>query len=751
MVTRSQDPQAVSAPAAAPATSARRRRVMLFTDSFIHGGTERQFVEVARNLDREKFDLRIGCFKARGPFLPDVQQLNVPIHEIPIRSLYGFHTAAEFVRLVRFLRAQKIELVHTFDFYSNSFVIPAARLAGVPVVMGSVRELVSMRSRLHRMSLGVVTRLAHAVVVNSEAARRALDPGLRSRRFRLVHNGVPPDRYRPRVSATELRRHQGLGPDPLVGVVSALRPEKGHRLFLDAAAQVAASEPHARFVLVGDGSERSALEAQAKALGLDSRIVFVGDTDDVASWLGALDIVVMPSRAESLSNAVLEAMGAGRPVIATNVGGNPEVVEDGKTGYLVPPADPKTLAERVLALLRDPALRQTMGQAARDRVEQEFTSEKMMERMEAVYEQELSRAKPRVKILQMGNFPPPMCGWAMITYHTHKALLDRGADALVLDIGPDKRVRREGCIPLFNIFDYVWKILKYRARGYTFFIHVNGDTWKGYTLAALAMVLGRVTGKPGFLGFRAGPQQMYFPRKSGFWRWAFKLLFAASGTILCDSEPVKKAIGDYVPESKVVAISPYTSQYLEEELPAPLPEEVEKFLASHSPRIFSYTLFRPEFTMEQVFAAYAGVRKRFPNAGMLIAGPREIPPEFEQQMQKLGIRDSILVAGNLQHAAFLTAVQRSDIFLRSHLRDGVCASVLESLRLGVPVVAAEDGIRPPSVIKFAPADAHSMEATLIATLNDLPAARAQVRCPDVDDALSQQIDLLMGEAQGVRA
>ena len=157
-------------------------------------------------------------------------------------------------------------------------------------------------------------------------------------------------------------------------------------------------------------------------------------------------------------------------------------------------------------------------------------------------------------------------------------------------------------------------------------------------------------------------------------------MFRSSGEIICDHEPVKKLIEGYgVPAENVHAILPYSTQY-GEEIPVPLPAEVEQFIAAHELRLFSYSLFRPEFTMDVLFEAFACIRERYPNAGLLLAGPKEVPAEAREQLRRLGIADAVLIPGNLPHAEFLTVLQRSDVFVRTHLRDGVCASVLEALQ-----------------------------------------------------------------------
>lgn len=358
----------------------------------------------------------------------------------------------------------------------------------------------------------------------------------------------------------------------------------------------------------------------------------------------------------------------------------------------------------------------------------------------------LHHCKPTVRILQIGNYPPPMCGWAMRTQLVQRELCKLGAECRVLDVGPNRRSRKQGCTPVHNGFDYVLKLLVHRAKGYTFALHVNGDTWIGYLIALLAGLLGRFTGKPSFLIFHAGPNQLYFPRSQGFWFHAFRLLFRCSGSIVCNFEPVKNAIRQYgIPPEKIHPIPAFSAQYNEDTAVA-LAEPIERFLRAHEPRIFTYTLFRPEFTTDCLFQAFAEVRKKFASAGLLLVGPHEVPHEVDAQLRRLGIESSVLVGRNLAHPEFLTAVKRSNVFVRTHLRDGVCASILEALSLGVPVVAAEDGLRPPSVVTYAPADAADLSRVLIRTLSNLEIVRAQVRPPESRNTLGEEVSLLLSIA-----
>jgi len=361
----------------------------------------------------------------------------------------------------------------------------------------------------------------------------------------------------------------------------------------------------------------------------------------------------------------------------------------------------------------------------------------------------MSKSNKIVRILQISNYPPPICGWAIHTQAVQNALRGRGADCVVLDVGPGRRTREEGpgCTPILGAFDFLLKIIYFRLRGFTFEPHVNGESWQGYLLALVPVLVGRLTGRPAILMFHAGPDQLYFPRKSGLWFLAFQILFHASAAIFCNLESVKREIEKYgIPSEKVY--TDYFVKYPIEGLPVPLSATIEHFLQAHEPRLFSYTMFREGFTPEVLFETFAHLCEDFPRAGLLIAGPCEIPSNIAAMINRWGLDSKVLVSGNLAHNEFLTALQRSDVYIRTPPSDGLCASVIEALSLGVPVVAMENGIRPPSVITYGSPEASVLHATLTRVLRNLDQVRSQIQPPNVAGSLDTEVSLLLSVARG---
>ncbi|MBI4609203.1 MAG: GT4 family glycosyltransferase PelF [Candidatus Rokubacteria bacterium] len=377
-----------------------RIRLLEFVALFAVGGTERHVVNLARGLDPARFELQLACLKRSGHFLGELEACRVPILEYGINSLYKLNTFKAQLRFARFLRDNRIGIMHSYGFYCNVFAIPAARLAGVPVIVASIRDMGDVWTPIQRRLQRAVCRLAHCVLVNAEAVKqRLIAEGYSPKKIAVIRNGIALSRFQRQREGAAVRREIGLPPAaPVVVVLSRLIRMKGIEYFLEAAAIVSRRIPEARFLIVGDSvcyrdrtqvvgdrAYRSELEEYARRLGVGQRVVFTGFRLDVPDLLSEAAISVLPSLSEGLSNVLLESMAAGVPVVATNVGGNREAVEDGVTGWLVPPRDARALAHAVGVLLGNPALAARFGRAGRQRVAEHFSLQGMVRETERLY------------------------------------------------------------------------------------------------------------------------------------------------------------------------------------------------------------------------------------------------------------------------------------------------------------------------------------------------------------------------------
>ena len=368
-----------------------RIKLLKFLHTFEIGGTERQVVTLARKLDPAKFDLSMACFYRTGPFLQDIERRRIPLTEYEVRSLRSAAAFKEALRCAGDLRRERTEIVHAYGFYSNVFAIPAARLAGVPVVIGSIRDTLDsppLQRHVHKM----VCRLADCVLVNAEVIKeRLVAEGYNGAKIEVIKNGIDLSRFARRNEDCKVRLEFGLPPAaPLVVVLARLSRFKGIEYFLQAAAIVAKRFDEARFLVVGDliydPAYRSELKRQAVRLGLGKRVIFTGFRLDVPEVLSEASISVLPCHsAEGLSNSLLESMAVGLPVVATTVGGNPEVVDEGRTGILVPPREAEALAQAISLLLANPEKARRFGAAGRERVARHFSLDRMAQDTEALY------------------------------------------------------------------------------------------------------------------------------------------------------------------------------------------------------------------------------------------------------------------------------------------------------------------------------------------------------------------------------
>lgn len=350
------------------------------------GGTERQLTETAIALDRRRFEPYVACFDARGVRADDLRGAGVPVVEFPVRSFAAPGTAALAWRFVRWLRASRVALLHPFDYPTVLFGVPLGRLARVPIVLSSQRGDRALFARSAHQALRVTDRLVDGIVVNSDYIRGLLATRDRvpDRLMHTCHNGLDPAVFNP--SGPRLR------PDTardgcVVGIIAALRPEKSIGTLLEAFAQLRESRHH--LVIVGEGPCRPDLEAQARMLRLTTRCTFVPGTSEVAAWYRGIDVFVLPTRNESFSNSLMEAMACGCCVIATNVGGNPELVRDGENGLLFEAGNAAELTARLERALGSDELRRSLGAEARRTIEGAYTNDIAARRIGELYQQQI--------------------------------------------------------------------------------------------------------------------------------------------------------------------------------------------------------------------------------------------------------------------------------------------------------------------------------------------------------------------------
>jgi glycosyltransferase involved in cell wall biosynthesis len=371
--------------------SRRPLRVLFLHSSMPIGGSEVLTANLMRRLDRKRFAPELCCLKERGP-LGETLAEEFPVHH---RLLSGKYDLRILPRLTRLLCERQIDAVVTVGAGDKMFWGRlAAQRAGVPVVLSALHSTgwPDGIGRLNRL----LTRLTDSFIAVAPSHGKFLLEGERlpATKIAVIPNGVDTRRFAPVSDVESIRRELGIDPTaPVVGTVAALRPEKNHELFLEVAQRVLEQLPTARFVLVGDGPRRGPLGERARELGIAEKVDFLGSRSDVPRLLSAMDVFALTSHNEANPVSILEAMSVARPVVSTNVGSIFEAVREGETGFLVPAGDAATFSERLVGLLVDPLLCQTMGAAARQMVVERWSVDVMVQGYERLIENIYARKK----------------------------------------------------------------------------------------------------------------------------------------------------------------------------------------------------------------------------------------------------------------------------------------------------------------------------------------------------------------------
>lgn len=378
-----------------PPSPCPRLNVVQLIDVTGGGGAEKVLVDLALNLDRSRYNVSVCATRQARNYQPLLDSAGVRTMVLDRRSRWETYKMAEVVRM---LRRERVHVLHTHLFGSNTWGRLLGRLARVPVIIA--HEHWSSRGRNEIWMDRLMYRLSDRILVTSEASKQIVmnREHIPARYLSVVYNGVDISKFAARDDRAAVREELGVPADAvLIGAVGRLTADKGGQdVLIRAVGEVRKTCPQVRLVMVGDGPLRPGLEQLTAQLGLGETVNFAGLRSDVPRLLGALDVFVLPSEREALPVAVLEAMAAGLPVVATRVGGLPEVVEDGETGFLVPPGDVAAMQAVLEKLAGDPALAARLGASGQAHVQAHFTVQQMVHQVERLYDQ-LAQRKIRAQ------------------------------------------------------------------------------------------------------------------------------------------------------------------------------------------------------------------------------------------------------------------------------------------------------------------------------------------------------------------
>lgn len=379
------------------------KKILLLTDIFYAttAGAEQQIVELCKNIDKEKYQIYVTCLLGHANTLEIIEQHGIKTYRLGVTRIYSLDGIKRGIKFARFLREEKIDILMTYHFGSDIFGSIFGKSAGVPVIISNRRDMGFWKKQRHIIVYRILDRLVNKIVVNSNGGRKAimLSEDVSSAKIQVIYNGINLMRFEKAKVSNKLREEIGVSSIfKLIGCVGNIREVKGHIYLIEAMSQIIKREPDTTLLLIGGyGMEeknlKEELEQQAQQLGISKNIRFLGPRKDVPELLKIMDICVLPSLSEGLSNTLLEYMAAGKPVVATDVGGNSEVINDTKSGLLVRAADAQDLSDKILYLLNNSEECKRLGAAAREDVARRFEILRMAREYEVLFDNMLATSR----------------------------------------------------------------------------------------------------------------------------------------------------------------------------------------------------------------------------------------------------------------------------------------------------------------------------------------------------------------------
>jgi glycosyltransferase involved in cell wall biosynthesis len=371
------------------------KNILLIIDGLEYGGGERVFLQLAAGL-RDRYQVFVASMSG-GIFEYELKQLGIKFYPVNMSRRLSLKPIRQIKEIIR---NNKIDLLHSQGPRADFFARIAGRIAGVPHILCTVAMPVEgfdvglLQKKIYRFIDQLTERYVERFIVVSDSLRQMLMErrGISAHQVVRVYNGIELSEYRPngkevRSQKSEVRREFGLSTDaPVIGAIGRMVWQKGFEYLIECVPEIVKTYPDAKILIVGDGPLRERLEALSEELRVRDNLIFTGFRSDIQDILSAIDILVVPSLLEGFPMVTLEAMAMAKPIVATNIDGITEQITDGVNGILVPPKDPSALAKAIIKVINDKELARSMGLAARKKVKQEFSVEKMVAETEKVYQ-----------------------------------------------------------------------------------------------------------------------------------------------------------------------------------------------------------------------------------------------------------------------------------------------------------------------------------------------------------------------------
>lgn len=361
-------------------------KILFIIDHLDSGGAQKQMIELIKGLNKKVFNIYVCSLDDnRKQLEPELKEINIPVFGL---NQYGKFDLATLFSLYKFIKSKRFSLVHTYLFTSDSYGRIAALLAKTPIVISSIRSVDSWKKWYHIFADRILTQFTDKIIVNAKVIRTFLikKEKIAREKIKIIYNGIDLQKWNNDLDLENIRDELGIKKDELViGILARNDPVKDHRTFFQAAALVHDKLPHTKFLAAGYRMQAENIRRLAAKYKIDDFLIRKNYLPNIKKIIKLLDISVLTSLIEGCPNFVLESMVMSKPVVATRVGGIPEIVVDNKTGYLIPPQKPSILANRLIKLLKNPEQRKELGANGLRRIKKEFSLKKMLKETEKTY------------------------------------------------------------------------------------------------------------------------------------------------------------------------------------------------------------------------------------------------------------------------------------------------------------------------------------------------------------------------------
>jgi len=370
-----------------------KKNIFLLIDCLnsFQGGAERQILELVKNLDKDKYRIFVGCLSRRDCVLKKMEEFGAVTVAFKVDRIYGLKGIRQGFQFADLLKKECVDILMTYHFGSDIWGTIFGKKAGISRIISNRRDAGFWRNGFHILAYRWVNRWVSKIVVVSKEIKDIVirDERVRDKKIEAIHNGIDLARFEGlTLSHSKLRELNLFQNGKVIVCIGNLRPVKGHKFLIEAAKIVVGEIPDARFLLIGQGQLKDDLESMVDQFDLKNNFYLLGRRTDVPELLAETDVCVLPSLSEGLSNTLLEYMAAGKPIVATNAGGNPEVILDQINGLLVNTGDPKDIADKLLYLLRNSEECHRLGFKAKENAREHFAVQKMIERYENLFDKE---------------------------------------------------------------------------------------------------------------------------------------------------------------------------------------------------------------------------------------------------------------------------------------------------------------------------------------------------------------------------